>query len=110
MWREVRVVESTESTNADVLAAAAAGAAEGLVVVAERQLAGRGRLARHWESPARAGLLVSVLLRPALEPSALPLLPLLTGLALAEAVEAGGRGPGRPQWAHHPPPPGRQGG
>jgi BirA family transcriptional regulator, biotin operon repressor / biotin---[acetyl-CoA-carboxylase] ligase len=87
-WREVRVLDSTSSTNADVLAAAAGGAAEGLVVVAEQQVAGRGRLSRAWESPARAGLLVSVLLRPSLPPTALPLLPLLAGLALADAVEA----------------------
>jgi len=87
-WREVRVVDSTTSTNVDVLEAAAAGAVEGLVVVAEEQVAGRGRLARVWESPPRAGLLVSVLLRPVLPAPALPLLPLLAGLALADAVEA----------------------
>ena len=87
-WREVRVVGSTSSTNADVLAAAAAGADEGLIVVAEQQVAGRGRLSRVWESPPRAGLLVSVLLRPSLPPAVLPLIPLLAGLALADAVDA----------------------
>jgi BirA family biotin operon repressor/biotin-[acetyl-CoA-carboxylase] ligase len=91
MWRDVRVVSETSSTNVDVAAAARTGADEGLVVIAEAQSAGRGRLDRRWESPARAGLMLSALLRPALAPSALPLLPLLTGLAVVEAVRSAGR-------------------
>jgi BirA family transcriptional regulator, biotin operon repressor / biotin---[acetyl-CoA-carboxylase] ligase len=88
LWREVRLVDETGSTNADVLAAARAGAAEGLVVVAELQTAGRGRLGRDWASPPRAGLTFSVLLRP---PPAVPArrrswLPLLVGLSLHRAV------------------------
>ncbi|HEY3502996.1 MAG TPA: biotin--[acetyl-CoA-carboxylase] ligase [Actinocatenispora sp.] len=63
-WTGVRVVASTGSTNTDVAAEAAAGTPEGLVLVAERQEAGKGRLGRVWTSPARAGLHVSVLLRP----------------------------------------------
>jgi BirA family biotin operon repressor/biotin-[acetyl-CoA-carboxylase] ligase len=88
LWREIRVVDVTASTNADVAAAAALGAAEGLVIIAEEQRAGRGRLDRRWESPARTGLLVSVLLRPDVPASALPLLPLLVGLAAVESVRA----------------------
>jgi BirA family biotin operon repressor/biotin-[acetyl-CoA-carboxylase] ligase len=91
MWREVRVVTTTASTNADVAAAAAAGAAEGLVVVAEHQDSGRGRLDRPWESPPRSGVLLSVLVRPDVRAAALPLLPLLTGTAVVEAVRAVGR-------------------
>jgi BirA family biotin operon repressor/biotin-[acetyl-CoA-carboxylase] ligase len=79
-------VAETGSTNADVAAAARAGAAEGLVVVAERQTGGRGRLGRVWESPARAGIALSVLLRPAVPAARLGWLPLLAGVALAEAV------------------------
>ncbi|HVS67283.1 MAG TPA: biotin--[acetyl-CoA-carboxylase] ligase [Mycobacteriales bacterium] len=86
LWRQIDVVAETVSTNADVAAAARAGAAEGLVLVAERQTAGRGRLDRQWESPPRAGLTFSVLLRPALESAQLSLLPLIAGLATAEAV------------------------
>ncbi|HEX4814820.1 MAG TPA: biotin--[acetyl-CoA-carboxylase] ligase, partial [Nonomuraea sp.] len=44
LWTGVTVVESTGSTNADLAAAARAGAAEGQVLVAESQVAGRGRL------------------------------------------------------------------
>src|SRR5262245_64169287 len=65
LWREVRVVEETGSTNADLLAEAQAGAGEGLVLVAEAQTAGRGRMERRWISPPRRALTFSVLLRPA---------------------------------------------
>ncbi len=58
-----RVVE-TASTNADLLAAARAGAAHGLVLVADHQTAGRGRQGRTWSAPPNSGLLCSVLLQP----------------------------------------------
>jgi BirA family transcriptional regulator, biotin operon repressor / biotin---[acetyl-CoA-carboxylase] ligase len=86
VWRAVEVRVSTESTNAEVAEAAREGAAEGLVVLAEQQSAGRGRLDRAWLSPARAGVLVSVLLRPRVGVAAWPLIPLLTGLAVVEAL------------------------
>ncbi len=87
LWTDLRVVAETGSTNADLAAAARDGAPEGSVLVAERQTAGRGRLGRQWESPPRAGLAVSVLLRPEEVPvSRYGWLPLLAGIALAEAV------------------------
>ena len=61
----VEVVEAAPSTNVLVAERARAGAAgEGLVVVAEHQTAGRGRLDRTWETPARSALTLSVLLVP----------------------------------------------
>ena len=60
----VRHLEQTTSTNTAALEAAAAGEPEGLVVVADHQRAGRGRLGRAWVAPAGSALLVSVLLRP----------------------------------------------
>jgi BirA family biotin operon repressor/biotin-[acetyl-CoA-carboxylase] ligase len=63
---EVTAVSETGSTNADLLAAARAGAPEGRVLVADHQSAGRGRLARSWDAPAGSALLVSILLRPSL--------------------------------------------
>lgn len=86
-WR-VEVRAETGSTNADVVAAARAGAPEGLVVTAEAQTSGRGRLGRVWQSPPRAGLALSVLLRPTVEMSRWGWLSLLAGVALAETVRA----------------------
>ena len=82
----LETVDETASTNADLAARADDGAPEGLVLVAERQTAGRGRLDRTWTAPAGTGLTFSVLLRPAVAPSRLGWLPLLTGLAVAEAL------------------------
>jgi BirA family biotin operon repressor/biotin-[acetyl-CoA-carboxylase] ligase len=90
LWRHIGVVEATVSTNADVVEAARGGEPEGLVLVAEQQTAGRGRLGRQWESPPRAGLTFSVLLRPSLDPAQLSLLPLIAGLATVEALLAVG--------------------
>lgn len=86
-WARVDVVGATGSTNADLLAAAADGAPDRTVLVAERQHAGRGRLARSWVSPEGSGLTVSVLLRPEGVPaSRFGWLPLLAGLALFDTV------------------------
>jgi BirA family biotin operon repressor/biotin-[acetyl-CoA-carboxylase] ligase len=85
LWRSLEVVPEIGSTNA-ALAAAAADAPEGTVLVAEHQVAGRGRLDRVWTSPPRAGITVSFLLRPDVPAARRGWLPLLTGVALAEAV------------------------
>src|SRR4051794_24640493 len=91
LWRSLEVVDEIGSTNA-ALAAAAAGeqgdgaAVEGTVLVAEHQVAGRGRLDRVWTSPPRAGLTVSFLLRPDVPAARRGWLSLLTGVALAESV------------------------
>jgi BirA family biotin operon repressor/biotin-[acetyl-CoA-carboxylase] ligase len=87
LWTRVDIVERTGSTNADLLAAAAAGAPDRTVLIAEHQEAGRGRLARSWVSPPGSGLTVSVLLRPeGVSPSRLGWLTLLAGLAAHDAV------------------------
>ena len=62
---DIRECERVDSTNRWLLDAAAAGAAEGLVAVADHQVSGRGRLGRVWEAPPGSALLMSVLLRPA---------------------------------------------
>ena len=97
---DLRVVPVTGSTNDDVAELARAGAPEGLVLVAEEQTGGRGRLDRGWRSPPRAGLTFSVLLRP---PPTVPAhrrtwLPLLAGLAVQQAVERLGELPVRLKW------------
>jgi BirA family biotin operon repressor/biotin-[acetyl-CoA-carboxylase] ligase len=97
LWRRIDLRTETGSTNADAVAAARAGEPEGLVVIAEQQTDGRGRRDRQWVSPARAGLTLSVLLRPgASDPArgwaAVPgraygWLPLLAGVALLDTVQ-----------------------
>lgn len=108
LWTDLRYLHRTGSTNADVANAIRNGTPdgadtpggartpEGLVVIADEQTAGKGRLDRQWTSPPAAGIAMSVLLRPG-EPVAgrgwapIPTrryahLPLLAGVALAEAV------------------------
>ena len=85
-FTDIRWVAETGSTNADLLRAASEGAPEGLVLIADHQSAGRGRLDRSWVAPAGSSLLVSVLLRPDLDPSQLFLVTAATGVASAEAA------------------------
>ncbi|MGI8436863.1 MAG: biotin--[acetyl-CoA-carboxylase] ligase [Chthoniobacterales bacterium] len=66
--REVVVLEETTSTN-DVIRQLAPAHAEGLIVFAEHQTAGRGQYGRRWESAAGKGLWFSILLRPLIEPA-----------------------------------------
>ena len=75
------------STNTAAMAAAAEGANEGSVFLAEEQTAGRGRGAHSWESARSAGIYCSVVLRPALAPSEVLVLALAAGLAVRTAIE-----------------------
>lgn len=77
---------SLPSTNSEAARQAIAGAAEGLVIVADEQTAGRGRLDRQWISPAGAGLYCSTVLRPAGEISSWSMLPLMAAIAAHDAL------------------------
>lgn len=83
---QLEVVAETGSTNADLLAAAGRGAPDRSALVAELQTSGRGRLDRGWQSPAGAGLTVSVLLRPPVPTAHWGWLPLIAGLALSRSL------------------------
>jgi BirA family transcriptional regulator, biotin operon repressor / biotin---[acetyl-CoA-carboxylase] ligase len=99
LWRAVEVLASTGSTNADLLARAAAGAPEGAVLAAEEQTAGRGRMGRSWVSPPRAALTFSLLVRPdTVAPARRGWLPLLTGVSVASAVRAAAGVDARLKW------------
>ena len=87
LWRTIEVLTQTPSTNAVVVERARAGEVEGLVLVAEHQTAGRGRMNRVWVTPPRVALTLSLLLTPDRVPVARwPWLPLLAGIAVSEAV------------------------
>ncbi len=75
------------STNAAAMSAAAEGAPEGSVFLAEEQTVGRGRGAHSWESARSAGIYCTVVLRPALPPSDVLVLSLAAGLAVRTAIE-----------------------
>jgi len=66
---------------------ASEGAAEGLVIVADEQTAGRGRLQRAWSSPKGAGLYFSILLRPAIPVDQWPLITFAAALAVGDALQ-----------------------
>ncbi|MGA2966311.1 MAG: biotin--[acetyl-CoA-carboxylase] ligase [Terriglobales bacterium] len=74
------------STNLEAMQAAAEGAPEGSVFLAEEQLAGRGRGAHTWHSARSAGVYCSVVLRPAMPPSDALIFSLAAGLAVRAAV------------------------
>jgi BirA family biotin operon repressor/biotin-[acetyl-CoA-carboxylase] ligase len=75
------------STNTVAMDAAAAGAPEGSVFLAEQQTAGRGRANNHWHSAESTGIYCSVILRPALPPSDVLVLSLAAGLAVQSAIQ-----------------------
>ena len=84
------MLDVTRSTNSDAMALGREGAAEGTVVIAEEQTAGRGRLGRTWESSRGVNLYMSMLLRPAIAPWRAPQLSLVAGVAVAETVREEG--------------------
>lgn len=86
----VELVDELPSTNALVVERAHAGAPDGLVVVADHQTAGRGRLDRTWETPRGTALTFSLLVRPRTPTRAWPWLPLLAGYAVDKALKARG--------------------
>ncbi|WP_406236642.1 biotin--[acetyl-CoA-carboxylase] ligase [Nocardia sp. NBC_01009] len=88
-FSRIDVLESTGSTNADLIARAGEPDADRSVLLAETQEHGRGRHARSWVSPPRAQLSMSLLVRlPGVAPAALGWLPLLTGVVVVDAVRS----------------------
>ncbi len=85
--RGIVVFEETGSTNDVVTRMAREGAGEGLVVFAERQTSGRGRLGRAWASAAHLGLWFSILLRPRFALTQWPRLTTWAAVAIARAIE-----------------------
>jgi BirA family biotin operon repressor/biotin-[acetyl-CoA-carboxylase] ligase len=84
--RDIRVFQETTSTNDVIEKLARDGVKEGVVVLAESQSRGRGRLGRKWASPAGKGLWFSVLLRPGLRPQEATRLTVASATALRRAI------------------------
>ncbi len=85
--RDIQVFEQTTSTNDVIEKLARDGVQEGVVVFAESQTKGRGRLGRKWISPAHKGLWFSILLRPDLRPQETTQLTVASATALRRAIK-----------------------
>jgi len=86
--REIIRLDSIDSTNTYLMSLAANGAQEGLVVIADRQTAGRGRRGRSFHSTGGLGLYMSVLVRPDLPAIDVPELTAWTAVAVCSGIEA----------------------
>lgn len=83
----MEVADALESSNVTLAELARTGAASGAVLVVEEQTAGRGRRDRTWSAPQYSSVMLSVLIRPAAEPARWGWVPLLTALAVVDALE-----------------------
>jgi BirA family transcriptional regulator, biotin operon repressor / biotin---[acetyl-CoA-carboxylase] ligase len=88
--RVIRFYREVESTNDVAFDLAKEGACEGTVVIADRQIKGRGRLQRKWISPPRFNLYVSIILRPSISSKEATILTLVSSVALFETVKSYG--------------------
>lgn len=86
----VLTYDTIDSTNTEALKHARQGADEGLCIVARQQFAGRGRHGRKWVSEKDAGLYFSIVLRPQIDIKFLPLITLMSGVAVHDTIEAFG--------------------
>ncbi|MDQ3485015.1 MAG: biotin--[acetyl-CoA-carboxylase] ligase [Actinomycetota bacterium] len=87
IWTEITVADASPSTNAELAQRARSTDDDGVVLIAEHQTAGRGRLDRSWTAPPRSGLTLSVLLRPYdVAVSRWSWIPLLAGVVVAATV------------------------
>ncbi|MBW2039401.1 MAG: biotin--[acetyl-CoA-carboxylase] ligase [Deltaproteobacteria bacterium] len=83
----IHAFSQVDSTNEVAFRLAMEGAKEGEVVVAEAQTRGKGRMRRSWESPLGFNIYLSLILRPKIPPSRIPLITLMAAVASAEAIE-----------------------
>jgi len=87
LGKEIRYYETVSSTNNVAKEAAARGCMEGTVIIADRQESGKGRLGRHWVSPPKSGIWMSIVLRPKILPMQAPFITLLAAVAVSKAIE-----------------------
>lgn len=88
--RDIRIFESTGSTNIKAFQLAATGAPEGTIVLADMQETGKGRMGRIWSSPSGKNIYLSMIIRPEIPPYIAPRLTIVTAVALSDTlIEAG---------------------
>ncbi len=86
--RSLELLAATDSTNLQLRKKAEAGAVEGTVLVADQQLAGKGRLGRAWASPAGVNLYCSLLLRPQIPVQQASQFTFLSAVAVVDALKS----------------------
>jgi BirA family transcriptional regulator, biotin operon repressor / biotin---[acetyl-CoA-carboxylase] ligase len=96
--REILFLDETDSTNLRAHEQGEAGGRDGLVIIADRQTAGKGRLGRQWQSPPAVNFYASVLLRPTFLPRQAPQLTFLSAVATVRAVQEVAGLPARVKW------------
>ena len=92
-WAGKRIVyfDETDSTNNQAKVFGEKGDVHGTLFVADKQTAGKGRRGRGWDSPPGESIYMTLLLRPEISPERAPMLTLVMGLSVAEAIrEAAG--------------------
>lgn len=96
--RDIRIFQQTTSTNDVAEKLGRDGVKEGVVIFAESQTKGRGRLGRSWLSLNSRGLWFSILLRPPLPPQAATQLTIASGAAVARALRRSTGLPAQIKW------------
>lgn len=86
--RDIHGFSTIVSTNSHACHLAEEGAAEGTVVIADAQSAGKGRLGRSWASPPAVNIYLSLILRPPIPPREAPMMTFLSSLAVARTIAA----------------------
>lgn len=87
LGQNIHYEEKIGSTNDKAKELANLGAEEGFLVIADQQTGGKGRLGRRWESPARAGIWMSLILRPNILPQQASQITLIAGLCMCETLQ-----------------------
>lgn len=84
--QEIHYYETIDSTNTKAKELAEQGSPSGTLVVADQQVAGKGRRGRSWDSPPNTGIFMTILLKPEINPNHASMLTLVAALAVAEAI------------------------
>lgn len=85
--KKIYYYDSVDSTNTTAGDLAKNGAPHGALIIAEHQRAGRGRRGRNWESPAGAGIFMTLLLKPEIEPENASMLTLVAAIAAVKGIK-----------------------
>ncbi|MFC1709046.1 biotin--[acetyl-CoA-carboxylase] ligase [Candidatus Omnitrophota bacterium] len=86
--KEIHYHEMITSTMDIAMDLGIKGCKEGVVVCAEGQYKGRGRLSRFWSSPKNRGVYLSIILRPEISPSESPKLTLISAVGVCQAIRS----------------------